>query len=65
MAYLNQSYFCNVYASLDEKEYGNNTALQEKGDKYFELEQYSEAIKYYDSMLALNQNDTFALSNKA
>jgi tetratricopeptide (TPR) repeat protein len=65
VAYLNQSYFYNVYASLDEKEYGNITALQEKGDKYFDLEQYSEAIEYYDSMLALNENDTYALSHKA
>lgn len=65
VAYLNQSYLYNVYAFLDEKEYGNITALQEMGDKYFELEQYSEAIKYYDSMLALNENDTYALSHKA
>lgn len=61
----NQSFFNNVYALQDDKEFGNITALQEKGDRFFDLEQYSEAIKYYDMILAINENDTYALSQKA
>ena len=61
----NPSFYYNVSALEDDIEYGNMTALRERGDRFYDLEQYSEAIKYYDILLAINENDTYALSQKA
>jgi tetratricopeptide (TPR) repeat protein len=61
----NQSFYYNVNALEDDIEYGNMTALKESGDRFYDLEQYSEAIKYYDIILAINETDTYALSQKA
>ena len=35
-----------------------------KGNYYYYGNNYDEVIKWYDKALAINPNDTFALSNK-
>jgi len=60
-----QSYFYGAYSEEIDKKDQNTAALIEKGDDFYNSEQYDEAIKYYNKVLEINQSDTYALSSKA
>jgi len=64
ISWVNQSYFYEAYSQEGDKKNENITSLIKKGDEFYDLDRYDEAIKYYDMALALDENDTHALSHK-
>ena len=48
----------------DVKIFENITILIEKGDEFYGLNQYEEALRYYDKALTINKTNTYALASK-